>query len=230
MLGILMNKSELLNAVETLDEFATKDNYRSFAHERAVAQFNALLTVAKNIYSHREDIQAIEPFMSGDTQELAVLQSVFADAVSRLKHAINLGPLSDASDMLNDVILPTDIPVDVRGDLAELKGAIEHGMAKSALLLSGSIAEALLLHRFQDESERGPGMAKLVSRAKSELQLGRDTRRAIETLTDYRDLIHPRAEKRNNTLRDPVRVETAVNALKLLCLELEDDLHERFDR
>lgn len=218
-----MNKAELRETVSKLDEFVSMDVGQSFARERGIAQFNALLGLAKRLYPERVDIQSVKPFLRGDDQESAVIQSEFADAVARLKHAIALGPASFTADALNGIVLPQDLANDISADLQELGGAIEMGLTKAALLLCGSIAEALLLHRFEDDTERGPGIAKLVNRAKSDLQLGRDTRRALDTLTDYRDLIHPRAETRNRTPRDPVRVETAVNALKLLCLELEEE-------
>lgn len=96
------------------------------------------------------------------------------------------------------------------------------GLKKTALLLSGSIAEAMLLARHPDNSERGPGLAALVGLAKEQRLFGRDTLRHLESLNDYRDLIHTRAGPRNRIEATDARVQHAVQALKLLCSELED--------
>jgi hypothetical protein len=90
------------------------------------------------------------------------------------------------------------------------------------LLIAGSIAEALLISRHPDNSNRGPGLSRLVQQARDQRLFGKDTLRNLETLVDYRDLIHPRAERRNQTFRNQARVDAAVTAIKLLCSELED--------
>ena len=87
---------------------------------------------------------------------------------------------------------------------------------------AGSLAEALLLTRHSDSSERGPGLAQLVGQATRERLFGRDTLRQLETLNDYRDLIHTRAGPRNKIQANEVRMEHAVQAVKLLCAELQD--------
>ena len=51
---------------------------------------------------------------------------------------------------------------------------------------------------------------------------GRDTLRQLENLVDYRDVIHPRAERRNQIFRDEAIIDTALTAVKLLLHELED--------
>jgi hypothetical protein len=95
-------------------------------------------------------------------------------------------------------------------------------LRKTALLLAGSIAEALLLLRHPDSSEKGPGLAQLVTQARNQRLFGRDTLRQLETLNDYRDLIHTRAGPRNRIVVNDARVEHAAMVLKLLCAELED--------
>jgi hypothetical protein len=62
--------------------------------------------------------------------------------------------------------LPSDAPPELSADLEEFRNAAGLGLKKTALLLSGAIAEALLLLRHTDRSERGPGLAKLVDEAK----------------------------------------------------------------
>lgn len=147
---------------------------------------------------------------------------VFEDAVLRLKSAIDLRPLNSAGETLALLVLPPDAPPDVASDIKELEGAISLELTKTALLLAGSIAEALLIVRHPDTSNRGPGLNQLVKQARAQRLFGRDTLRSLETLVDYRDLIHPRAGARNKTTRNQARVDTAVTALKLLCHELED--------
>src|SRR4051812_20803760 len=90
------------------------------------------------------------------------------------------------------------------------------------MLLAGSLSEALLLLRHHDTSEYGPGLKKLVEDARKERLFGRDTLRHLDTLVEYRDSIHPRAEKRNQTFRNEVRMITAITGLSLLCAELQD--------
>jgi hypothetical protein len=131
-------------------------------------------------------------------------------------------PFNTAGEVLAKIELPSDAPDDVLFDMQEIEGAISLGLTKTVLLLAGSIAEALLIVRHPDKSERGPGLVQLVRQAQDERLFGRDTLRSLETLVDYRDLIHPRAAVRNKTPRSTARVDTAVTALKLLCNELQD--------
>lgn len=164
------------------------------------------------------DIQALQPL--GVLTELDT--ALYRDSVDRLKSAVNLRPVGAAGDIFAQVQLPEDANPDLAQDMRELEGAVAAGLSKAALLLAGSLTEALLLSRHPDHSDRGPGLAKLVDQARSERLFGRDTLRSLDTLTEYRDLIHPRAEARNQTPPNEARVEAALAALKLLCSELLD--------
>lgn len=192
----------------------------AFAKEQAVRQFNALLMKAKALYPNRVDIQSMYDYSS--TIMSLVSAEEFDDAVTRLVSAVELRPPSDLGERFTRIALPQDTPDDIKLDMKELEGAIALGLHKTALLLAGSIAEALLLVRHPDKSERGPGLQQLVAQARKERLFGRDTLRSLDDLVDYRDLIHPRAEKRNKTFRNEGRVSAAINALGLLCHELED--------
>ncbi|PYS87839.1 MAG: hypothetical protein DMF64_22165 [Acidobacteria bacterium] len=211
-----MDKVTLRDAIYKLDELAhTRDTEACYALGQAVSQFNSLLVAAKELYLDRADIQGMHSY------EYALAdKDDFKDAIARLRHAIDLRPHSSAGDMLAQIQLPPDAPSDVALDIQELAGAISLGLHKSALLLAGSIAEALLITRHPNKSERGPGLNQLVNQAREQRLFGRDTLRYLETLVEYRDLIHPRAEARNQTMRNKARVEAAVTALKLLCDEL----------
>ncbi|HZH32163.1 MAG TPA: hypothetical protein VEY11_15465 [Pyrinomonadaceae bacterium] len=213
-----MDRVALRDAVYKLEELADAPEEASFAFAQAVCQFNSLLDSAKLLYSERPDIQGLYSFSS----PYVVRIGDFKDGVSRLKHALDLRPINSAGETLARIQLPSDAPADVVLDMQELEGAISLGLTKTALLLSGSIAEALLLTRHSDKSAKGPGLAQLVKQARDERLFGRDTLRGLETLVDYRDLIHPRAPVRNKTPRNSARVDAAVAALKLLCHELQD--------
>ena len=118
--------------------------------------------------------------------------------------------------------LPPNTPPDLNLDFEELQKAAKHGLGKSVLLLSGLIAEALLLSRHPDTSDRGPGLKQLVGQARQQKLFGRDTLLQLETLVNYRDLIHHRAQRRSRIHPNDTRIKVAVMALGLLCTELED--------
>ena len=213
-----MDRIALRDAVYRLEQLASANKSRAFAYEQGVQQFNYLLEHAKSLYPNRVDIQAIRLYQNPSS----VQSHEFTNAVLRLKSALDLRPASSAGELLSQVQLPPDAPADVRLDMRELEGAISLELTKAALLLAGSIAEALLISRHTDISNRGPGLSRLVQQAREQRLFGKDTLRNLETLVDYRDLIHPRAEKRNQTFRNQARVDAAVTAIKLLCVELED--------
>jgi len=219
-----MDVVSLRDAIYQLEKSPRAKPDSPFAYEQAVHQFNSLLDAAKYIYPDRDDIQGMFRF----GQPHALYNEIFEDAIQRLKSAIDLRPLNAAGEILAKTKLPEDAPEDVIRDLCELKTAVGLELTKTTLLLAGSIAEALLLERHPDKSNRGPGLNKLVQLARDQRLFGRDTLRNLETLVDYRDLIHPRAEARNQTFRNQARVDTAITALKLLCHELED-LTVRYD-
>ena len=118
--------------------------------------------------------------------------------------------------------LPPNAPPDLKSDFEELQRAANHGLRKSALLLAGSITEALLLSRHPDRSDRGPGLRQLIGQARQQKLFGHDTLLQLETLANYRDLIHPRAQRRSRIRPNDVRIRVAITALELLCEELQD--------
>lgn len=211
-----MDRLLLLDAIRQLEQLGPGPG--TYARVQAVKQFNALLMDAKEQYIGRHDLQALQAFPSDSATESPVL----ADGVMRLRAALELRPPAGVAAFLQDVRLPEDIAPSVTRDLAELREAATIGLAKTTLLLAGVIAEALLIARHPDRTDRGPGLGALVSQAKSQKLFGRDTLRQLDTLVDYRDLIHPRAEIRNRIEPNEARVEAALSALRLLCAELED--------
>lgn len=217
-----MDKITLRDAVYKLEELSRSSEGQTYAFDQAASQFSGLLEAAKQLYPDRADIQTIKGYES----RLIVRQLDFTDAVLRLRHALDLRPSSSSGEMLAQIKLPSDAPADVALDMSELEGAISLELTKTALLLAGSIAEALLLSRHPNKTDRGPGLNQLVNQAREQRLFGKDTLKYLETLVDYRDLIHPRAATRNKTPRSPARVDAAVTAIKLLCHELEDpDAH-----
>jgi hypothetical protein len=211
-----MDKALLADAVRQLDTLVGVGS--AFALPQAVRQFNSLLTTAQAVYSSRPDIGALEIY----ERETSVNASEFTDAVRRFRAALELRTPGSLTELVDGIQLPSDAPADLSSDLQEFREAVGLGLRKTALLLAGAIAEALLLVRHQDSSERGPGLAQLVVEARDGRLFGRDTLRQLETLNDYRDLIHTRAGPRNRITANDARVEHAAMALKLLCAELED--------
>ena len=147
---------------------------------------------------------------------------VLVDAIHRLRLSLELRPPGSITQAADGIRLPPDSSPEIAKDLQEFKEAVGLGLQKTALLLAGSIAETLLLTRHPDTSERGPGLANLVKQAATQRLFGSDTLRQLETLTEYRDLIHARAAKRNKIVPSDERIEHAVMALKQLCADLLD--------
>jgi hypothetical protein len=211
-----MDKVLLLDAMRRLDVQIGVGS--TFALPQAVRQFNALLETAKTLYPSRPDIVSMEVYEN----EKGVIANEFTDVVHRLRVALELRQPGSLTDVVAGISVPADAPDALLSDLQEFKEAVGLGLRRTALLLAGSIAEALLLIRHPDTSERGPGLAQLVAQARAGRLFGRDTLRQLETLNDYRDLIHTRAGPRNRIVVNDTRVEHAVMALKLLCSELGD--------
>lgn len=217
-----MDRVTLREAVGLLETQSSALTDQPYAPDQAIRQFNALLEEAKSLYHERVDIQALQVLEAVSGATFLILGQVLVDSVSRLRSALDLKPLGTAAEVLAGLQLPNDAPEDLLLDLRELEEAVNLGLAKTVLLLSGSIAEALLLSRHRDESTTGPGLRQMVDQAKNERLFGRDTIRQLENLADYRDVVHPRAERRNQSFRDEGRIDNAITALKLLLHELED--------
>ena len=217
-----MDRATLRKAVGLLETQSRALTGQPYAPDQAVRQFNALLEEAKSLYQERVDIQALQALGGASGFAFLILGEVLVDSVRRLGSALDLRTAGSAADMLAGLRLPSDAPEELLLDLGELVEAVNLGLAKTVLLLSGSITETLLLSRHPDNSPRGPGLQQMVDQAKKERLFGRDTLRELENLVDYRDVIHPRAERRNQTFRNEARIDTAVTALKLLLHEMED--------
>ena len=215
-----MDKGTLRDAINQLQALANSSiEFNPTRH--AMGQFDGLLTEAKSQYPERVDIQSLDVYAVGEGLRF-ISSSEFNDSVRRLATAINLRSVGSMSELFGQISVPPDASDEVKRDLQELKQALDIELHKTVLLLAGSITESLLLSRHPDKSDRGPGLKQLVVTARDERLLGRDTLRALDTLIDYRDSIHPRAESRNKTPPNAARSETAINGLKLLCAELED--------
>jgi len=211
-----MDKALLADAVRQLDTLVGVGS--TFALPQAVRQFNSLLKAAQTVHPSRHDILVLETYKG----ETSVNAQEFTDAVRRFRAALELRPPGSLNELIEGIQLPSDASADLSADLQEFREAVGLSLRKTALLLAGSIAEALLLLRHPDSSDKGPGLAQLVSQARNQRLFGRDTLRQLETLNDYRDLIHTRAGPRNRIVVNDARVEHAAMALKLLCAELED--------
>ena len=215
-----MDKALLLDAAIAFSESDLTSNTQG--RQQAVRQFNALLQQAKDLYPNRPDIEAMEAY--DDVRYVAAPD--FIDVSKRLRASLELRRPGTITELVNAIQLPSDAPQFLEIDLEEFKAAVAVGLKKSCLLLAGSLAESLLLTRHPDTSEKGPGLARLLDIAKAQRLFGRDTLRQLETLNDYRDLIHSRAGPRNRIQLNEARVEQCVQAVRLLCAELQDtDVH-----
>lgn len=217
-----MDRATLREAVGLLETQSSALTGQPYAPDQAVRQFDALLEEAKSLYQERIDIQALQVFGGASGGTALILGEVLVVSVSRLRSALDLRPVGSAADVVAGLQLPSDASDDLQLDLRELGEAVNFGLAKTVLLLSGSITEALLLSRHSDNSDRGLGLQQMVEQAKKERLFGRDTLRELENLVDYREVIHPRAEQRNQAFRSEARIDAALTALKLLLHELED--------
>lgn len=211
-----MDKALLLDAVKQLDTPACQSRNGNVARVQAVRQFNSLLTEAKSLYVGRADIHAIFPF-----REVPFWED-FSNEVRRFIRSLELRPPSSIAQRMDSIVLPPDALPALAPDFQEFKEAVTHGLKKATLLLAGSLAEALLLLRHPDKTERGPGLHDLVKQATSQRLFGADTLRQLETLTDYRNLIHARAAKRNRIVLNDVRIDHAVLAIQHLCQDLQN--------
>jgi hypothetical protein len=210
-----MDPKLLLDAVRALDGI----HRPNAPHHQDIWQFNALLNEAKALYPHRSDILALREY---DPTSYCSVDD-FRGSLEQLRVALELRPPASVAQLLSEIRLPPDAP-DLSREIQELEGALSLGLCKTALLLVGFIAKALLLSRHPDQSDRGPGLAELVKRARNQRPplFGEDTLRALETVINYRDIIHVRAERRAQIVPNEVRVESALVALKLLCSELQN--------
>ena len=143
-----MDKSLLLNACIALTESDLARSSDTFARAQAVRQFNALLRRAQELYPSRPDIIAIDWYPN----EAAVYARDLIDAAQRLRTAVELYRPGSLNDVVDSIELPPDSRESLTADLGELRDAVALNLKKTALLLTGSMAEAMLLARHPDQS------------------------------------------------------------------------------
>ena len=136
-----MDKTLLINAARQLNDSDMSDG--NGARPQAIRQFNALLLNAKELHPSRPDIESLEPF---DNTRF-VKDSELRDSARRLLSALDLRRPGTVTEIATSIKLPPDAPSGMETDLVEFQEAVALGMRKTALLLSGAIAEALLLLR-----------------------------------------------------------------------------------
>jgi len=110
----------------------------------------------------------------------------------------------------------------VERDLAELRTALETGLSKAALLLCGSVLEAVLLdvvgrnravattYRKRSSFPDEYSLTDLVDVATNEKLLSASVGKMATSIIEHRDLIHPAAELRGGVKVDPPRASTMV--------------------
>jgi hypothetical protein len=174
---------------------------------------------------HPDVLERELPIGRGDTGAVGERQSTNAD----------LGALANVGDLLED----EDIRNIIARDIMELKVAANFGLAKSTLLLGGSVLEGILAdvldrnravassylkkRRFPEEASlqdliRIAGDPAIVD---SPRHLLTATSIALaNAVTDHRDLIHPHAEARGHIRVDNTTAQSIVHLLSVVVRDL----------
>jgi hypothetical protein len=126
-------------------------------------------------------------------------------------------------------------------DYAELKKLLDVGAHKSAIVLSGSIMEALLVNALRRDQAAAQHQYKLAFPRRDERPLDRwelheliavaagldivgdNLKAEAAVVQDYRNLIHPMAEQRKNAVIDAHAVNAVVSLLARILAALADD-------
>jgi hypothetical protein len=115
----------------------------------------------------------------------------------------------------------------IERDRRELQVCLEHDLYKSAMLLSGSIIEALLVNCFlvfqrlntSEQDVLKADLAHLIDWAESDGLITPQTARLSTVVRNYRNLIHPGREYR---LKEKVNIHAATVAFHLVDLVIEE--------
>lgn len=112
-------------------------------------------------------------------------------------------------------------------DFNELQECINHGLSKSAMILSGSIIEAVLLEFFTHNLPLGVSHNQLLKLSLNDLLLHAESAKLISSrskelslvIKDYRNLIHPGREIRT---KEDFDIDTAIVAFSLVNIILKE--------
>ncbi len=112
-------------------------------------------------------------------------------------------------------------------DFEELQECINHKLSKSAVIMSGSIIEAMLLEFFIHNLPKDITLAKLyrfelndlINEAESVQLISKRSKDLSVVIKDYRNLIHPGREIRTN---ENVDYETAIVSFSLVKIVLKE--------
>jgi len=121
-------------------------------------------------------------------------------------------------------------------DYEEVQKCIETKSAKSVLVLSGSIVEALLSDYFIENLPAGQTqatilattLASLLDMAEAEAIITRSEKNLATVIKDYRNLIHPGREVRKNEQFDFETAQLAFQILNLLIRKIQRKYREKF--
>jgi hypothetical protein len=124
----------------------------------------------------------------------------------------------------------------LKRDYQELKKCHENEAYKSALIMCGSILEALLVDYFSGSLPTGftkdsllvANLAQLLDLAERESIINKGDKNLATVLKDYRNLIHPGREVRKKELFDKSTADISVLVLESLLRKLEQKYKERF--
>jgi hypothetical protein len=170
---------------------------------------------------HRSRLESVLPIPSEAAPEVGSIE---------IEGGVDFGALLEKLTFLAE---PRLIEI-IRRDLDELRGALERGHAKSAMLACGSVLEAILL----DVVGRNPVVAKtyrrrlqfpdefsltdLIEVAINEDVLPPSVARMAGSITEHRDLIHPAAELRGDVKVNDARASMMVMFMQVVVTDLAD--------
>ena len=139
--------------------------------------------------------------------------------------------------MISDLSFIADegLRTTIKRDLEELKKCKVHGAYKSAMLLAGSLIEAILVDYFLAFQPRGKnrdkilsaGLASLLDWAGEDGLISQSTKEISTVIKNYRNLIHPGREYRLGEKIDKYRAEVATNLVYIIIQEIADNYAER---
>ncbi len=159
--------------------------------------------------------------------------------IARRMLALDLAPdvgesLAEVRQSALDFVSDQALQAILRRDLEELVSAVSAGLDKSVAMLAGSIMEAVLV----DVIDRRPDLAqgymgkkkfpsdasidKLVEIAVAENLLDSLATSLVDSIKDYRDLIHPDRERRLRTKLDGATTASLLALLRLVLRSLHD--------
>lgn len=132
---------------------------------------------------------------------------------------------NDASRLSFDFITDEQFRMSLEADYAELTAALGAGAAKSALVLSGSIVEAVLADYLVSAGQKKPDplrmdLADLIAACEQAAVLTKRTAELSSVIRSYRNLIHPGRVLRLSETYGPDDAQVAAHVVRIIVREV----------